>query len=179
MILAVLEARGYVSDWRLTAEGERLRTIYGSRDLMVAEAIRVGLLDDLSAADLVAAASAFMYEPRSSDEMVPVPLALDEFAGSLSRLASEIAVVESSFGVRPSPAPEFGFMEAAYHWAQGLELEEILEGLSMAPGDFVRQARQLIDQLRQIREGAPHLVGTVNDALRKVDRGVVSAQGAT
>ncbi len=179
MILAVLEDRGYVSDWRLTAEGERLRTIYGSRDLIVAEAIRVGLLDDLSAADLVAAASAFMYEPRSSDELVPVPLALDEFAGSLSRLASEIAVVESSFGVRPSPAPEYGFMEAAYHWAQGLELEEILEGLSMAPGDFVRQARQLIDQLRQIRDGAPHLVGTVNDALRKVDRGVVSAQGAT
>ncbi len=178
-ILAVLADRGYVSDWQLTAAGERLRTIYGQRDLLVAEAIRMGLLDGLSAPDMVAAASALMYEPRSGDEVVPVPLALDEFAGELSRLAAELAGVERSFGVRPSPAPEFGFMEAAYHWAQGLELEEILEGLTMAPGDFVRQARQLIDQLRQIRDGAPHLAATVNVALRRVDRGVVAAQGAS
>lgn len=177
-ILSVLDARGYVDGWSLTSNGERLRTIYGSRDLLLAEAIRTGLLDDLSPADLAAASSAFMYEPRASDEPVPVPLALDEFAAALSRLASALGETEKVHGVRASPSPEFGFMEAAYHWAQGLELDEILDGLTMAPGDFVRQIRQLIDQLRQVRDGAPQLAATVTESLRKVDRGVVAARGA-
>ncbi len=178
-ILSVLGELGYVSEWSLTADGERLRTIYGSRDLLVAESIRTGLLDDLSSADLAAAASAFMYEPRATDEAVPVPLALDEFAANVSRLAEHLTFIEETFGVRLSPPPEFGFMEAAYHWAQGLELDEILDGLTMAPGDFVRQVRQLIDQLRQIRDGAPHLARVVNEALSKLDRGVVAAQGVS
>lgn len=174
-ILGVLTKRGYVDGWKLTESGERLRRVYGNRDLLISEAIRVGLFDNLASADLAAAVSACVYESRASDEMIPVPLALDEFAANLSALHAGLAVEEDAQGVRLSPQPEFSFMEASYHWAQGLDLDEILDGLTMQPGDFVRQIRQLMDQLRQIREAAPHLRSVVDESLTRIGRGVVAA----
>ena len=177
-ILGVLTELGYVEDWTLTAAGEQLRRIYGDRDLLVAESIRAGLFDHLAPADLCAAASVFMYEPRASDEAVPVPLALDAFAGEVSKLAARLEAVEKAHGLRRLVMPEFGFMEASYHWAQGLDLDEVLDGIDLAAGDFVRRTRQLIDQLRQIRDAAPHLNDALTLAIRRADRGVVSAGGA-
>jgi superfamily II RNA helicase len=47
----------------------------------------------------------------------------------------------------------------------------------MAPGDFVRVSRQLVDLLRQLREAAPAMRDEASQALKSVDRGVVAAQG--
>jgi hypothetical protein len=45
-------------------------------------------------------------------------------------------------------------------------------------GDFVRNCRQLIDLLRQIRDLTLEPLPGVRAALRGVDRGVVAAEGA-
>ncbi len=47
-----------------------------------------------------------------------------------------------------------------------------------AVGDFVRNCRQLIDLLRQIRDLYPEPPPGVAAALRGLDRGVVAAEGA-
>jgi superfamily II RNA helicase len=47
----------------------------------------------------------------------------------------------------------------------------------MAPGDFVRVSRQLVDLIRQLREAAPGIREEAMASLRAIDRGVVAAQG--
>jgi superfamily II RNA helicase len=47
----------------------------------------------------------------------------------------------------------------------------------MAPGDFVRVSRQLVDLVRQLRDSAPGLRQEVGAVLKAIDRGVVAAQG--
>ncbi|MSY11479.1 MAG: hypothetical protein F2717_04305, partial [Actinobacteria bacterium] len=45
-------------------------------------------------------------------------------------------------------------------------------------GDFVRSMKQIIDLLRQLRVAAPHLQSVIDQALTKVDRGVIAYAGA-
>jgi superfamily II RNA helicase len=47
----------------------------------------------------------------------------------------------------------------------------------MAPGDFVRVSRQLVDLIRQLRDAAPGSRDEAVAALKAIDRGVVAAQG--
>ena len=47
-----------------------------------------------------------------------------------------------------------GFATPVFHWAEGKPLEDVLEETEMAPGDFVRNCKQLIDLLRQIEDVA-------------------------
>ena len=54
---------------------------------------------------------------------------------------------------------------------------EDLPDRSMAPGDFVRVARQLVDLIRQLRDAVPEIADVATEALRSIDRGVVAAQG--
>ncbi len=176
-LLGLLEDSGYTRGWALTARGERLRSIYGELDLLVAETIEAGLLYGLTGPELAAAVSPFVWERRADDVGAPVPLSLDGYAAEVSKLWAAITDRESERGLRPMREPDFGFMEAAYHWAQGLDLDDVLEGLPLAAGDFVRVARQLLDQLRQVREAAPDLGDSLTEALRMVDRGVVAAGG--
>ena len=52
-------------------------------------------------------------------------------------------------------APDLGFADVAWRWARGERLDAVLERAELAPGDFVRNAKQLIDLLRQLAVVAP------------------------
>jgi ATP-dependent RNA helicase HelY len=71
-----------------------------------------------------------------------------------------------------------GFGVAVFHWAEGKPLEDVLQETEMAPGDFVRNCKQLLDLLRQIEEVASsetaELVGLARDG---VQHGVVAYTG--
>ncbi|HEY6629262.1 MAG TPA: hypothetical protein VI193_09800, partial [Acidimicrobiia bacterium] len=69
-----------------------------------------------------------------------------------------------------------GFAMLAHIWASGTDFDD-LPTRGMAPGDFVRVSRQLVDLLRQLREAAPGMREEAVQALKSVDRGVVAAQG--
>ncbi len=49
---------------------------------------------------------------------------------------------------------EAGFATPIFHWASGRALEDVLAETDMAPGDFVRNCKQLLDLLRQVEEVA-------------------------
>jgi ATP-dependent RNA helicase HelY len=71
-----------------------------------------------------------------------------------------------------------GFAAAAFHWAEGKPLEDVLVETAMAPGDFVRTCKQLLDLLRQVEEVAPSDAGSVAaEARAAVNRGVVAYTG--
>jgi ATP-dependent RNA helicase HelY len=73
--------------------------------------------------------------------------------------------------------PDPGFAEVAWRWARGDGLERVLGRAEMAPGDFVRNAKQLIDLLHQLQLVAP-VPATRRAAAQAADalqRGVVAA----
>lgn len=177
-IVELLEEFGYLSGWRLTARGDRLRFIYNELDLLLAEALERGLFRELTIPELVALASGFVYEPRTDERLVPVwPTAvLADCWAELEKLWEKLVVRERSVRLPPTRRPDPGFATLAYEWAEGGELDD-LPSLKLQPGDFVRVSRQLVDLLKQLRDVSPELAAEARAALLAVDRGVVAAMG--
>ncbi len=178
-VMSVLEERGYVDGWALTARGERLARIYHEADLLVAEAIDEGLLDGLDPPVLAGLVSAFTYEARGSGR-APDPSFPDMDAHgrwvALAALSDELREAEEAAGVATTRPLDPGFFGAAFSWASGRPLERVL-GEAVSGGDFVRNVKQLVDLLTQVAEVAPDR--TTADAAREasdaVFRGVVAA----
>jgi ATP-dependent RNA helicase HelY len=177
-VLELLDSRGYTRGWALTDRGEVLRFIYNELDLLIAEALHQGLFDRLSPPELVAFVSAFVYEPRRGEVSPrwPTP-ALEEAWEGLLEVDAGLSTDERDRGLPETRPPESGFGALSYHWARGVELVDLLGDDEMAAGDFVRNARQVLDLLRQIRDAFPELKDVASESLELVDRGVVAAGG--
>lgn len=177
-IRELLGELGYLEGWALTPRGERLRKIYNESDLLVAEAVEHGLFYGLEFAELAALASTFVYEPRTDHSSPPdwPTASLAERWEELERLWSELHRMETRYRLSPTRRPDPGFGRAAFDWASGSSFDDLGTG-GLAPGDFVRVSRQMVDLLRQLRDGVGELRGEAQAALAAVDRGVVAAQG--
>lgn len=177
-IRALLEELDYLDGWSLTNRGERLRTIYNESDLLVTEALEHGIFYGLDAMELAALSSVFVYEPRSDTASVaewPTAALTDQW-NDLESLWKDLFERERRLRLTPTRRPDPGFGMLAYQWVSGTSFDD-LSTRGMAPGDFVRVSRQLVDLLRQLREIAPELAEEARGALQLVDRGVVAAQG--
>ena len=168
-ICAVLDSLGYLSGDRVTPEGAMLARIYNELDLVVAECIRNGVLDDLGVPQLAAVLSSLVYESRATmaGQLHRMPDRASEAAQSRVRtIWRDIGQVERDNRVDRSPAPDIGFAEAAFDWASGLGLAVVLERTPLPAGDFVRWVRQVIDLAGQIAQ-APG-VGTLSRTCRQL-----------
>jgi ATP-dependent RNA helicase HelY len=174
----VLDEFGYQRRWSLTERGERLRKVYNEMDLLVVEAVERRLLDDLSPAEFAAVVSAFTYEPRRDaygpDRMVG---RVGERIEGIGEAWRELVEAEARAGLPPTRQPEPGFAGIAHAWALGASLDELFGDDDFAAGDFVRNGRQLLDLMRQLRDGFPATAGVAAEAIRAVDRGVVASGG--
>ncbi|MFQ5966834.1 MAG: DEAD/DEAH box helicase [Acidimicrobiia bacterium] len=177
-ITTILEAWDYVDGWTLTNRGELLRFIYSELDLLVAETIHRNVISDLEPAEMAAFFSAFVYEPRREGPADSWPTQAVAAAGQrLITLQSELAETEKALGLSATRVPEPGISELVYRWASGSELDVLLEADELAAGDFVRNCRQLIDLLRQVRDAAPDLASLMRATIDLLDRNVVAATG--
>jgi superfamily II RNA helicase len=177
--LTVLEKRGFVDGWRLTEAGATLASIYHESDLLVADALGQGVFDGLGPAALSGVVSALTFETRRRvDGARPVrirPPVVAERLGRLDALATSLRTDERRLGLRRTRTPDPGLARTVVDWAEGASLEAVLRESDVAPGDFVRSVRQLIDLLRQLAETAPD-PGTRKDAdlaVSRLRRGVV------
>jgi ATP-dependent RNA helicase HelY len=179
-VLAVLGGLGYVDGWRVTEKGRRLARIYGEGDLLVGEALASGLLDGLAPAEAAALLSAVVYESRDrvapTGEM-PTSITAERYE-RLERIWRRIRRAEDEQHVQLCRELDPGFAAAVFHWAEGKPLEDVLRETDMAPGDFVRNCKQLLDVLRQVEEVAePATADVVGKARAAVLRGVVAYTG--
>jgi ATP-dependent RNA helicase HelY len=178
--LTVLAKRGFVAGWRLTDAGATLASIYHESDLLVAEALGQGVLDRLGPAGLAGVVSALTFEARRSTEAArPARIrpSVAERLELLGALAASLRVDERRLGLRRTRMPDPGLAGAVVDWAEGASLETVLRESEVAPGDFVRNVRQLIDLLRQLA-GTAREAGTSEDAGQAVvllRRGVIGA----
>lgn len=179
-VLTVLEQWEYVNDWSLTSKGEVLARIFHESDLLIAECVHRGLLDDLDAAALAAMASVFVYEHRSS-EPPPAPWFPSKESRSkwrsIESVSSELRQRELAFHLLPHRSPDPTYVSVAYSWAAGEEFSEVIESEELSGGDFVRNMKQLVDLLRQLAIVCP-VEKTRREASRASElimRGVVEA----
>jgi ATP-dependent RNA helicase HelY len=181
-IVDVLTDLGYLDDRPAPTEhGLRLAALYAETDLVLAESLRIGVLDALDAPALAAVASAFTYETRIKDAPEPrLPTAeVRRAVDAVIDLWAGIAAREENASLTPTRPPDPGFAEPLWRWAGGADLDEALSDSLMTAGDFVRSTKQAADVLEQIREVSPGTprARTARDARRAILRGVVAYSG--
>ncbi|ARF54506.1 DEAD/DEAH box helicase [Streptomyces gilvosporeus] len=179
-ICALLTELDYLEGDTVTEEGKRLARLYGELDLLASECLRDGVWEGLGPAELAACASALVYEARQADDAVapklPAGKARDAL-GEMVRIWGRLDALEEDHKINQAEGvgqrePDLGFAWAAYRWASGFGLDEVLREAEMPAGDFVRWCKQLIDILGQIAAAAP-ADGTVARAARKAVDGVL------
>ncbi|MHB1712776.1 MAG: DEAD/DEAH box helicase, partial [Acidimicrobiales bacterium] len=177
--LTILESRGYIDGWRVTDAGHLLAGIYHESDLLVAEALRAGLLDGLEPALLAGVVSGFTYEARRLEMEYHAPRQprVVECLTLLDALAGDLRTEEQGNGLKRTRRPHSGLARSVVSWARGGLLSSVLQECDVAPGDFVRNIRQLIDLIRQIANLGPsrETAESATAAVSLLRRGVVAA----
>ena len=180
-VLSILSERGLldVKAWRLTEGGEMLARVFHENDLLVTEALRAGLLDDVDAPTLAGLVSTFVYEHRAPDDPPP-PWFPNRDARQryerIERLSIDLAFLEQQHGLAVHRPPEASFFAVAYAWVAGESFAEVVAEEDLTGGDFVRAVKQLTDLLAQLATVATNPVtrATARRAAEACFRGVVA-----
>ena len=95
------------------------------------------------------------------------------------RLWGDLDALEKEHRLDFLREPDLGFAWAAYRWAEGDDLDSVLNVTDLAAGDFVRWTKQLLDLAGQIADaaGPGPLRETAREAVRRLRRGVVAYSG--
>jgi ATP-dependent RNA helicase HelY len=185
-IYALLTELDYLRGDEATEHGKRLARLYGELDLLASECLRAGVWEGLSPAELAACVSALVFEARQADDAVTPKVPLGKAKKALAEMVhiwGRLDALEEDFKINQAEGvgqrePDLGFSWAAYQWASGRGLDEVLREAEMPAGDFVRWCKQVIDVLGQIAAAAPGDGSTVTKNARKavdaVRRGVVA-----
>ncbi|UBZ04134.1 DEAD/DEAH box helicase [Bifidobacterium pseudolongum] len=198
-ICEILDRLGYleradhdgVRDYTLTEQGQLLRRLYSERDLVLAQAITEGVLDDLSTPQIAALLSSLLYEARRGEGGEPRrypggPHGLvAQRARELKYLDEQVLVLCEDAGMDSYLQPlDFGIVDIIYDWSCGDSLAQVLEHTELTGGDFVRNAKRLADVLQQIAAAEPYmgeqhamLAARAREAFDAVNRGIVAYSG--
>jgi ATP-dependent RNA helicase HelY len=182
-VCGLLDGLDYLDGDTVTDAGRMLARIYSESDLVIAESLRRGDWDALDPAELAAVCSTLVYEARRDDEVSPrlPPGAVRAAVDVLGRRWSELRDRERDARLEFLHEPDLGFAWASWQWARGTALDRVLTDIALAPGDFVRWMKQLIDLLDQVANAAPDgspVQASANRAVYAVRRGVVAYSGS-
>jgi ATP-dependent RNA helicase HelY len=182
-VCEVLDALEYLDGDTVTPRGRALMRIYNELDLVTAESLRTGLWDDLDPSQLAAVLSALVFETRKADDAAAPRLPggrVRDVLGAMTSLWADLDALEKEHRLDQLREPDLGFCWAAYRWAEGDDLDDLLEATDLAAGDFVRWMKQLLDLVGQVGDvaGGP-LRETAREAVDRLRRGVVAYSSVT
>ncbi|RJK93170.1 DEAD/DEAH box helicase [Vallicoccus soli] len=183
-VCALLAELGYLAPEGdalvVTDEGRRLGRLYSELDLLTAECLRTGVWEDLDPAELASCVATLVYESRSSEDGTVARVPRGRVEQALTRMRDlwfALEARERAHRLDFLREPDLGFSWAAWRWASGHRLEEVLSDADLQAGDFVRWCKQLIDLLGQVATAAPEgsrVRRTAQEAVDAVRRGVVA-----
>jgi superfamily II RNA helicase len=182
-VVAVLERFGAVQDGKLLAKGQLISSLRHDNELLVAEMVDRGILEDTTLAEAAALCSCLIEESRSGDAAVARLFLkkrpkLKRKLQELESLAHTVLEVQRHHHLPMPVGVSTGFMPSVFRWASGEDdwtgiVEESFGGHE---GDLIRALRRLIDVLRQLGEASevpPAIQTMLVRAARVVDRGIV------
>jgi ATP-dependent RNA helicase HelY len=165
-------------DLLVTESGKMLARIYGERDLLVAEALRLKIWDNLDAPSLAAMAAALVYEPRRDDENFEPRAVKGNFQQSFTNtqlLWDDLENLAKKHKLPRSSKLEMDLSYPIHRWATGAKLDLVLESADLLPGDFIRWCKQIIDLLEQLAKASEGPISPkARDAVDLVKRGIVA-----
>ncbi|MGZ4488691.1 MAG: DEAD/DEAH box helicase, partial [Nocardioides sp.] len=181
-VCEVLTALEYLQGDEVTPRGRHLMRIYSDMDLVAAESLRHGLWDGLSPAELAAALSVLVFESRRPDDASSPRIPggpVKPVVGEMVKLWGELDALEREHHLDFLRSPDLGFAWAAYRWAEGDDLDDVLGSIELAAGDFVRWMKQLLDLAGQVADAAGDqaLRETAREVVHRLRRGVVAYSG--
>ncbi|MGQ4532853.1 DEAD/DEAH box helicase [Dermabacteraceae bacterium P13138] len=179
-VCELLAERGYVAgegeDLAPTEAGRLLQRIYSERDLLLAETLRGGVWDKLTAPEVVAFAACMSADSRREDHAPSAPTAgVSAAYRSALNLWSKLERDERQRHLETTPEPTLAVAVTMFRWAKGSDLALALEGSDLTAGDFVRQCRQIVDLLQQLRAFEP-LRARCDAGIKLVRRGIVAQE---
>ncbi len=182
-VVETLEHFGAVADGKLAAKGQLIAGLRHDNELLVAEMVDHGILEDTTLAEAATLCSCLIEESRSGDGAVARVFLKKrpKLKRRLEALGALAAAVEDAQRKRHLTIPvgvSTGFMPSVFRWASGEDdwgaiVEESFGGHE---GDLIRAMRRLIDVLRQLAESpeVPHdQAALLGKAARVIDRGIV------
>ena len=184
-VIDLLSSYGFVvadaaGNLRPSDDGQRLRRVYGEKDLLIALALRQGSFGDLDAPELAAFVTSLVFQSKRDGEgtrpRMP-SVSLEQAVEDVLVLFSRLQDAEESHKLPLTSEPELGLVWPMYKWAKGRSLQDSLHGTDLAAGDFVRWTKQVIDLLGQLSQ-VPSLPGdfarVCRSAVDLLRRGVVA-----
>jgi len=188
-VCEVLVTLGYLTgagnSIEVTNAGNLLAGLYTERDLLVAQALRLGLWQELDPPSLAAVCSGMLFESRQRDEAPYLPTGpIEEAIAGTEQLWLELQTVERDHGLAFMRQPDWGFAHPILRWCHGARLKTILNDSELSAGDFVRWAKQVVDLLGQIADastsvGDESMTTTARAAADLIDRGIVRYSSIT
>jgi len=196
----VLEELGYAEGWKLTSDGQLLRSLYHECDLLIAECLQLGIFDDLEPAQLAGLLSSFVFEAKRSARSSKAPqtpvkkkknlhdrlgperrMNLNDRMSEISVISARLREVEARHKVHHAKEPDGKFIPVIAAWARGASLSTVLDLADVevgttSPGDFVRNAKQVADLCEQVGRLStlPSVASAALDARDAVLRSVVA-----
>lgn len=153
-----LRALNYINPQdQLALAGQLLRSIFHPSGILLVDMVLMGVLDELSAAELAEVCSWFTYDNDRrlnnrnvlNNKLVQVRRDLWNIVQSVHRIEEQ-----AQLPLSPTIVPEFHGIALA--WARGMSLSGLLRRIDMAEGDLLMLLNQTIDLLQQLQTSVGH-----------------------
>lgn len=186
-VCLVLLELGYlregVEGLQVTDQGRILAGLYTEKDLLVSEALRAGVWQNLDEAGFAAVVSGMVFEARHREEAPGVPGGqLRDAVQATTDIYHDLHTRERETGVQLLKEPDWGLAGTIHRWARGAHLNSVLHESDLSAGDFVRWCKQVIDLLGQIadalRDYDEEMAQRARRAAAAIDRGVIRYSSA-
>ncbi len=148
----VLDHFGYLNfaTQKVTESGKWLADVRVDRPLLVGEALKQGLFENLETTQIAGLMAALAADPEReygelylSDKILEV---LTEFENTVFKVSN----AEWKFGVEPAPEMNFSAAATAEAWADGASWDDLVRNTKAEEGDLVRLLSRTGEALMQI-----------------------------
>ncbi len=178
--LKVLEELGYIEAQTLLPRGSTAAHLYGY-EVQFTQLLFSGVFEKLTEDEINCLIVAIVSEPRKGgyfkrlkdERLLDILYAVNSEISFIQQLEDKHKVTETT------PMLEFRLCTAMLAWSRGCEFDQLEKYAHLDAGDFVRNFRLVIDQLRQIRRAMTNhtaLVEKLNRCIEKINRDVVDAE---
>lgn len=148
-----LRALNYINEQdQLTLAGHLLRSIFHPAGILIVDMVLMGVLDQLTPAELAEVCSWFTYDnDRRLNNRNVLNSRLTQVRRDLWSIVQSVHRVEEQAQLPLSPIIVPEFHGVALAWARGMSLSGLLRRIDMAEGDLLMLLNQTIDLLQQLQ----------------------------